>query len=205
MKNYKPLPLEQGNYYHIYNRGNNSINVFFDNESYRYFLKLLEKYTSPIADIYAWCLLKNHFHILVYIRIEKEIKFDKLKYSTVEKAKVLDASKQFGHLFNAYTQAINKKFNRTGSLFEKRFSRKLVSSSIYLKNLICYIHYNPVKHGFASKMSLYHWSSFNDIFSTEQSTLRRDDVIEIFGGKEHFLAYHMQQQNGNAINESILE
>ncbi len=63
MKNYKPLPLEKGNYYHIYNRGNNGIDVFFDSESYYHFLRLFDRYISPIAETYAWCLLKNHFHI----------------------------------------------------------------------------------------------------------------------------------------------
>lgn len=205
MNNYKPLPLEQGNFYHIYNRGNNSIDVFFDNESYCYFLKLFNKYISPIADIYSWCLLKNHFHILVYIRIENEIDFDKLTYSTVEKPKMLNASKQFGHFINAYTQVIYKKYRRTGSLFEKRFSRKLVSSNIYLKNFICYIHFNPLKHGFVSKMSLYRWSSFNDIISAEHTNLRRDDILDIFGGKEHFMEYHAQQHDWNEIQEIILD
>ena len=77
MKNYKPIPLENGNYYHIYNRGNNGIDVFFDADSYYHFLRLYDKYISPIADTYAWCLLKNHFHLLVYIRLENEIEFNK--------------------------------------------------------------------------------------------------------------------------------
>lgn len=85
MKNYKPIPLEHGNYYHIYNRGNNSIDVFFDTKSYCYFLKLYDKYISPIADTYTWCLLKNHFHMLVYIRMKHEINYNKLEYSTIER------------------------------------------------------------------------------------------------------------------------
>ncbi|MDI9309445.1 MAG: hypothetical protein QM535_04455 [Limnohabitans sp.] len=160
MKSYKPLPLETGNYYHIYNRGNNKIDVFFDSESYFHFLRLYDKYFSPIAETYAWCLLKNHFHILVYLKLPYEIEIDKLEYSTVEKANVIEPSRQFGYLFNAYTQAINKKFKRTGSLFEVPFERKKVISERYLKNLIYYIHNNPVQHGFTDKMSLYPWSSY---------------------------------------------
>ena len=121
MKNYKPIPLENGNYYHVYNRGNNGIDVFFDTESYHHFLRLYNKYISPIAETYAWCLLRNHFHLLVYIKLENEIDRSKLEYSTVEKPKILDPSKQFGHLFNAYTQAINK---------------NLKGQAHYLKNLL---------------------------------------------------------------------
>jgi REP element-mobilizing transposase RayT len=131
--NYRKEPLVPGKYYHIYNRGNNGINIFFEPGNYEYFLKLYQQYIYPIAATFAWCLLKNHFHILVYIRPENEILVESLEYSTVEKPKIIDASKQFGHLFNAYTQAINKKYNRTGSLFEKPFERKLVTSGQYLK------------------------------------------------------------------------
>jgi putative transposase len=205
MKNYKPIPLEKGNYYHIYNRGNNGIDVFFDSESYYHFLRLFDKYISPIAETYAWCLLKNHFHILVYIKLDNEIDYLKLEYSTVEKPKVLDPSKQFGHLFNAYTQAINKKFNRTGALFEKPFERKQITSEKYLQNVIYYIHNNPVQHGFVKQMSLYPWSSFESIVSDKPTKLKRQDVIDLYGTKVDFLDYHNTSQNLNEITKFIIE
>ncbi len=205
MKNYKPLPLEQGNYYHIYNRGNNGIDVFHDTESYYHFLRLYDKYISPIAETYAWCLLKNHFHILVYIKMDNEIDSSKFEYSSVEKAKTINASNQFGYLFNAYTQAINKKFKRTGSLFETPFERKQINSEVYLKNLIYYINNNPVHHGFIDKMSLYPWSSFQTIISDKPTKLKRDDILDIYGSKDNFIEYHNQKQSLNNINNFIIE
>nr|WP_315197664.1 hypothetical protein [uncultured Flavobacterium sp.] len=91
----------------------------------------------------TWCLLKNHFHILVRIKDKTEIEQKELTYTTTEKPKIIDPSRQFSHLFNAYTQAINKRHNRTGSLFETTFERKLVSSEKYFQQLIFYIH-NPL-------------------------------------------------------------
>lgn len=205
MKNYKPIPLEKGNYYHIYNRGNNGIDVFFDSESYYHFLRLFDRYISPIAKTYAWCLLKNHFHILVYIKLDNEIDYSKLEYSTVDKPKVLDPSKQFGHLFNAYTQAINKKFKRTGALFEKPFERKQITSEKYLQNVIYYIHNNPVQHGFVKQLSLYPWSSFESIVSDKPTKLNRQDVIDLYGTKLDFLDYHKTTQNLNEITKFIIE
>ena len=205
MKNYKPIPLEKGNYYHIYNRGNNSIDVFFDAESYYHFLRLYDKYISPIADTYAWCLLKNHFHILVYLRMDNEIEFEKLEYSTIINLKVIEPSKQFGFLFNAYTQAINKKFNRTGGLFEKPFERKLITSDSYLKNIIHYIHNNPVQHGFIKQMSLYPWSSYDSIISDKATKLKRKEVLAIYGGKDEFIEYHNNNLNINEITNFIIE
>jgi putative transposase len=205
MKNYKPIPLEKGNYYHIYNRGNNSIDVFFDAESYYHFLRLYDKYISPIADTYAWCLLKNHFHILVYLRMDNEIEFEKLEYSTIENLKVIEPSKQFGFLFNAYTQAINKKFNRTGGLFEKPFERKIITSDTYLKNIIHYIHNNPVQHGFVKQMSLYPWSSYDSILSEQPTKLKRKEILAIYGGKDEFIEYHNNNLNNNEITNFIIE
>ena len=63
-----PAPLEHGQYYHIYNRGNNRENIFVENRNYRHFLKLYAKHITPVADTYAYCLLRNHYHFLVRIK-----------------------------------------------------------------------------------------------------------------------------------------
>jgi len=142
------IPLIGGNYYHIFNRGNNRDHIFYETENYYHFLRLYEKYINPIADTFAWCLLKNHFHILVYLKTDNEIDKNLFTYSTVEKPKIINPSKQFSHFFNAYTQSINKRYHRTGSLFEKNFERKQITSESYFQKLIYYIHNNPVHHGF---------------------------------------------------------
>ena len=201
----KREPLFLGHYYHIYNSGNNGQDVFLETENYYYFLRLYAKYIEPIAETYAWCLLKNHFHFLIRIKDESEINPNHLTYSTIEKPKIITPSKQFSHLFNAYTQAINKKHQRTGSLFEKNFERKLISTEAYFQQLIFYIHNNPVKHGFVDKMNLYPWSSFESVTSDKPTMIKRSEVLTIFGDKEGFLEYHSHQQNTNAINDFIIE
>lgn len=54
--------LQRGNYYHIYNRGINSVTLFDTKENYEYFLNLYSSHIDPIAETFAWCLMKNHFH-----------------------------------------------------------------------------------------------------------------------------------------------
>lgn len=202
---YKKVPLIPGNYYHVYNRGNNGIDIFFDNDNYEHFLRLYHKYIHPIAETLAWCLMKNHFHFLVYIRDEHQILTDLLSYSTVEKPKVVDASKQFGHLFNAYTQAINKRYKRTGSLFEKPFERKLIGSDRYLQNLIYYIHNNPVHHGFVKQIQEYPWSSYGSMLSDKFTHLKRQKVLDLYRSKDDFVSYHKKDQNLEDILEFIIE
>ncbi|WP_396188901.1 transposase [Flavobacterium sp.] len=183
-------PVIAGNYYHIYNKGNNSENIFFDNDNYLHFLRLYSKYINPIADTFAWCLLKNHFHIILRIKEYNEIIEDNFQYSTVEKPKAIEASKQFSHFFNAYTQYINKKHNRTGRLFQSRFKRKHIDSESYLKNLIFYVHNNPVHHGFCKDISNYRWSSYGSIISNKKTNLKRLEVINLFGNISDFIEYH---------------
>jgi REP element-mobilizing transposase RayT len=64
----KSETFELGCYYHIYNRGNNNENIFIEEKNYSYFLQLLRKYILPVADVYCYCLLKNHFHIVLKIK-----------------------------------------------------------------------------------------------------------------------------------------
>ena len=66
--------LEYGEYYHIYNRGNNGETLFKEVDNYSYFLTLYEKYIPSIADTLAFCLMSNHFHLVIKVKDEKDIK-----------------------------------------------------------------------------------------------------------------------------------
>ena len=189
--------LEFGHFYHIFNRGNNRENIFPESENYSYFLKLFNKYISPIAEIYAYCLLKNHFHFLIKLKDSDKIETDELKFSTIETPRVILPSKQFSHFFNAYTQAINKKYKRTGSLFEKPFERKKIKDEKYFRQLILYIHNNPVEHRFVENPEDYRWSSYNAILSDRKTQVKRDDVLNYFGNKENFIFSHKNYETLN--------
>ena len=202
--NNKPL-LEAGEYYHIYNRGNNGQDIFFDAKNYTFFLNRYDQYISPFCDTIAWVLLKNHFHILIYVRPFKEINFEKLEYTATEVPKKIDVHLQFGHFFNSYAKAINKRYNRTGSLFEKNFERKEVHSLTYFKKLIHYIHFNPVKHRFTEKIWDYPWSSYGSIISHQPTKLNRKFVIELFKNQEEFKLYHAEQQDYSDIYDFLIE
>jgi putative transposase len=68
-----PPPLRYNTYYHIYNRGVNRWNIFIEERNYEHFLRLYEKHIVPVVDTYAYCLLKNHFHLAVRVKAQEEI------------------------------------------------------------------------------------------------------------------------------------
>jgi len=90
-----------GVFYHVYNRGNNKENIFIKGCNYSYLLELVKKHLTSVADIYSYCLLPNHFHLILKI---KEV-IDLPEKIILRKQKI---HQPFSNLFNAYTKAINK-------------------------------------------------------------------------------------------------
>lgn len=176
------INLEPGRYYHIYNRGNNRENIFIEERNYRYFLQLYNKYILPVCDTFAYCLMKNHFHILIRVKAT-DIELGEIFKTTF-------VSQQFSNLFNSYAKSINLAYERTGSLFEKGFSRIEIDSDRYFAQLIYYIHFNPQKHGFVEDFRQYPYSSYQAIISKKPTDVCREEIIKWFQGKDNFVNVH---------------
>ena len=131
--------LKPGAFYHIYNRGINGENIFKEERNYAYFLNKYAIYLNPVIDTYAYCLLKNHFHLLVRVKTDLTDNLPLKGFrnlSGLENEKGLHhidniVSKKFSDLFNSYTKSINKAYNRTGGLFETPFRRIEVTSETF--------------------------------------------------------------------------
>lgn len=218
------VPLEYGKYYHIYNCGINGCPIFKERGNYEHFLRLYEWYVTPIAHTYAWCLMGNHLHLLVQIKEEHEIGFlvpnEKNATGASRRWKVVapeslttDVSnlkravpyRQLSHLFNAYAKAFNHHYNRKGSLFIKNFKRKQVDNEIYFRNLVLYIHNNPVHHGFCSHPVEYPWSSYLTCISDKPTLLKRNEVISWFDDRSNFIATHRQIADTDFIGHLTIE
>jgi putative transposase len=187
----KPPPLQPGRYYHICNRGNNRENIFLEERNYPYFLKLYAHYVELVADTFAYCLLRNHFHLLVRIKAPEEQEETRRVSETLRVCK--DASQQFGDFFNAYAKAINKAYGRTGSLFQHPFGRIEVTSDAYFVQLVTYIHQNPQKHGFVTDFRDWSYSSYHTLLVAKPTRLKRDEVLAWFGGIDNLAAVHRQE------------
>ena len=188
-----PAPLQYGQTYHIYNRGNNRENIFIGERNYQHFLSLYTRYIEPIGDTYAYCLLRNHFHFLVRMMTEQEqeeMRKTGGASSLAEPFKRKNPSQQFSNLFNAYAKAMNKAYERSGSLFHNPFGRVRVASETHFVHLIAYIHQNPQRHGLADDFREWPHSSYRTILSTKPTRLKRDDVLAWFHGRREFEESH---------------
>jgi REP element-mobilizing transposase RayT len=183
------IPLYKGDIYHIYNRGNGNENIFYKHENYIYFLNQYYKFIGNLVDTFAFCLLPNHFHLLVRIKIDAP--------------EIL--SKAFRNFFISYSMSINKQQGRKGSLFQRGFKRKLIDDEKYFYAAIYYIHSNPVHHKMIQKLNNYKYSSYNILISEKNTRLQREEIFDWFNGKENFIEYHIKKRNKVFDDSFILE
>ena len=195
-----------GSYYHIYNCGINGLNIFNDNNDFKKFLSLYDKYIDPIAETFSWCLMGNHFHLLVRLKegmvykysmddkSRKDIDFNEIKWETTSSkssnTKLPDPTNHFSHLFTSYSKYFNIKYKRHGALFERPFKRKLVDNEVYFQRLVLYIHNNPVHHKFTEHPIEWAWSSYYTILSDKPTKLYRKQVLDWFESKENYENTH---------------
>ncbi|RQP13945.1 MAG: hypothetical protein EAS48_02690 [Chryseobacterium sp.] len=175
--------LTPGKVYHIYNRGVNSKLVFLNSENMSFFLRKASYYLLPVFDIYAYCLMPNHFHFILQPKIESDRRPQQFKEKGLHSENSL-YSKAIGKLISSYTQAFNKVYQRSGSVFESPFKRIAVETEEYLRNLIIYVHQNP------ADFRNHRFSSYRSIISNAETSICRERVLELFGGKNNFIICH---------------
>lgn len=169
--------LEEYKTYHIFNRGINSASIFRTEDNKLYFLKLADKYLQGKMDLLGYCIMGNHFHLIIRLNVQGR-----------------EATQSLSNLFNAYAKVYNKQNSRTGSLFEKHFRRKQVDSETYLKNLICYVHLNPFWHKTDANWKDYEFSSYRAYTGKSKQNIvsNTNYVLGLFENLENFIATHHQ-------------
>ncbi|MDP2642125.1 MAG: transposase [bacterium] len=173
---------------HLYNRGNNRENIFYDEQDYKAFIFRIglglgfeskELIDHPMASLpysriritnskkgcfklHAFCLMKNHFHFLI------------------EQCSDVPISKLISKICTSYAMYINKKHKRVGHVFQDKFKAVLIEDEPQLMWASAYIHTNPVKNGLVGHPSQYRWSSYNDYVSERNLPITCTDMLELF-------------------------
>jgi len=184
-------PLLPENIYHLFNRAVGNERLFKVNDNYFYFLRKYAQHIREICDTYCYCLLPNHFHLLIKIKDEKQI----ARYFEATKGKRLQIydnvilsdflMERFSNWLNGYTKAFNKMYNRKGALFMDYTKRLQIKKDDAFSKIIHYVHANPVHHGLVKTIGEWQHSSYNSLLIHQvSSTTYRFKAFVCAGMKE---------------------
>ena len=212
--------MEEGIAYHIYNHAVGRENLFNIEDNYTYFLKQWKKYI-PYLDVYAYCLMPNHFHFLAKVKPLNEHLWTHIGLQQTKKAEAFLQNTipyhtfledEFRRLFSGYALAYNKQENnRRGALFQKRFKRVAVSSEYRLFYLLAYIHHNPIHHGFRMNYGDWPHTSYQAYLKLQKhSSVKREEVLAWFSDDvpkavSLFLQHHSDFKVDSDMSEYTLE
>ncbi|MEA5426837.1 hypothetical protein [Arcicella lustrica] len=182
--------FESNQFYHIVNHAVGNENLFRNADNYKYFLDRYIHHTIDAIETYSYCLMPNHFHLLVKIKPLEELRQNDKFDNDVHKY----VMQKISNLLNGYAKAYNIRFNRKGALFIDYTKRFLIDSDDYFTATVNYIHQNPVNHGFVPELQDWYYSSYHSLLSDKNTRLKRDEVIGWFGNKEYFREFHLQNK-----------
>lgn len=153
-------------HYHVMNRGLNKNLIFFNDKSYKIFLEILEEACEKFSVIVqAYCLMPNHYHLLL-------------------QTPNANLSKFMQHLNGFYTQRYNKFMEKDGPLFRGRYKSILVEDDSYLLSLNRYIHRNPIN--LVNDLKHYKWSSYPSYLNLAKCPmwLNKNEILKILGSND---------------------
>ena len=184
-------PFELDFFYHIYNRGVNKERIFANPDNYNHFLYLYQENISVYVETFAFCLITNHFHFLIRIKEDIDIK---------------DFNRGLRTWLVKYVMYFNNQESRVGGLLTRPINRIKVHDIKYLKKLIHYIHMNPVKHGLTKSFQNYKYSSLNSILRGSGNIIAMPEVLELFNGSiEEFIEFHWKENKYYEMDKMFLE
>jgi REP element-mobilizing transposase RayT len=163
--------------YHVYNQGNNRQRIFFERKDYLRFLEKISVLVKPCCDLLGYCLMPNHFHILIQTT---DRSLENIKVGNIDLIKITNS---FRLLLSEFAKEINVKYNRSGSLFRQKTQFRLVDNgnSMYPKNVIKYVLANPLEAKLVSNLNDWEYSSFLDMIGARNGKLCNFDLCkEVF-------------------------
>jgi REP element-mobilizing transposase RayT len=185
--------------YHIYNKTVGKERMFKTADDYGFFLQKAMQFMLPVCDIYAYCLLPNHFHFLLKIKaVEVLQKMGKENSHTL-------VARAFTNFFISYAKSYNAAHHRTGRLFLQSFKRILVDSDDYFLNLIGYIHRNPLHHGVVTNFDEWKYSSYPIYLNGTKTSIQKDEVLAYFNSIDDFLEFHEDYKIVTGAEDYLLE
>lgn len=194
---YRLTPLVNGQIYHVFNRGVEKRRIYDDRLDYKRFVKIIQYYSlkgpkpkfshfyapqqtsldlsQKIAEIIAYCLMPNHFHLLVRQTQDNGV------------------SEFISKVSNSYTKYYNTRYDRIGPLLQGQFKAVLVESDGQLMHLSRYIHLNPIVSLLVKDLENYEWSSYKEYLGLNLGFCSTNQVIDFFKEPEAYKQFVLDQ------------
>lgn len=203
------VPLVNGEYYHIYNRGSDKRNIFLKSRDYSKFRETFHYYQfigpkpklsqfakanlyqfkpvqeNKLVEIISYCLMPNHFHFLL-----RQLKEDGISIF-------------MSQLCNSYTKYFNIKSNRIGPLLQGRFKSVLIENDEQLLHASRYIHLNPIVSKIVNNLDHYPWSSYFEYISNTKRLCSVEQILAFFPSKEKYKEFLEDQIDYGTTLEKI--
>lgn len=179
----KPRIKAASNVYHVVIRGADRQLIFEESMDYKKYLEILEFYQEECSfELYAYCLMSNHVHLLVY-------------------AQTTSLENIFRRINTRYAVWFNMKYSRTGFLQQGRYYSEPVENLPYLINAVRYIHQNPFKAGLEEfPGASYPWSSMQNYINNSPSFINTEYILKLFGGKDNFISFHKEITEADCLD-----
>lgn len=194
---YRITPFINEHYYHIYNRGSEKRPIFESRRDYQRFLKTLKYYqidgpkpkfshfpsltvseldsSKKMIEIIAYCLMPNHFHLLIKQIREKGI------------------TEFMSKFLNSYTKYYNTKYNRVGALLQGMFKAVLIENDEQLLHVSRYIHLNPVSSFLVKNLNQYEWSSYPEYMTRVKGICSKEEILGNFKNPHDYQQFVLDQ------------
>lgn len=205
----RSIPLVNGEFYHLYNRGSDRRPTFTQSRDYKRFQQTLYYYqflgpkprfsrfaksdlssfkpdvNKKLVEIICFCLMPNHFHFLV-----KQLKDNGISIF-------------MSQLCNSYTKYFNTKYPRVGPLFQGKFQSVLIETEEQLIHLSRYIHLNPIVSGLVKNLDDWSWSSYLE-YMNQSFICNTSEILNFFSSKEKYKEF-IEAQIDLGISLEILK
>jgi hypothetical protein len=177
--------------YHIFNSGVDRRRIFLEEGHYKSFFELYARHIHPVADTYAYCLLPDHFHLLVRIKSEVELVKSVPGIEALGGTTLMGIPSQaFSNFFSDYSRALHKRPGQTANLFQHLYGCIPIPDESEYLNVVLFIHQNPQRHNLCSDFREWDYSSYKVMLSDEPTFLDRKHVLDWFGNPETYESVH---------------